>query len=152
MAMMPASEQPQVTYKRFVMIAPPNHGASAADKFADNKIAQALGGEAIMQLATAKGWQTLEQRLAIPNFEFAIIVGGRGDDEGYLAAIPGDDDMLLSIATSKLAGATDFAQVKGVHQTLPKNEQVQEYTLRFLQKGYLISPRAKRPILAASNP
>jgi len=152
LAMMPASEQPQITYKRFVMIAPPNHGASAADKFADSKIAQALGGEAIMQLATEKGWQTLEQRLATPNFEFGIIVGGRGDDEGYLAAIPGDDDMLLSVATSKLAGATDFAQVKGIHQTLPKNEQVQEYTLRFLQRGYLVSPRAKRPILAAANP
>jgi len=151
LAMMPASEQPQITYKRFVMIAPPNHGASAADKFADNKIAQALGGEAISQLATGKGWQTLEQRLATPNFEFGIIVGGRGDDEGYLSAIPGDDDMLLSVATSKLAGATDFAQVKGIHQTLPKNEQVQEYTLRFLQRGYLVSPRAKRPILAASN-
>jgi len=152
LAMLPASEQPEITYHRFVMIAPPNHGASAADQFADSKIAQALGGEAVNQLAPGHGWQTLEQRLATPNFEFGIIVGGRGDDEGYLAAIPGDDDMLLSVSTSKLAGATDFAQVKGVHQTLPKNEQVQEYTLRFLQKGYLISPRAKRPIIAATNP
>jgi len=152
LAMMPASEQPQITYHRFVMIAPPNHGALVADKFADNKIAQTLGGEAISQLATAKGWQTLEQRLATPNFEFGIIVGGRGDDEGYLSSIPGDDDMLLSVATSKLAGATDFAQVKGIHQTLPKNEQVLQYTLRFLQKGYLVSPRSKRPILAAANP
>jgi len=152
LAMLPASEQPEITYHRFVMIAPPNHGASAADKVADSPIAKALGGAAVNQLAPGKGWQTLEQRLATPNFEFGIIVGGRGDDEGYLAAIPGDDDMLLSVTTSKLAGATDFAQVKGVHQTLPKNEQVQEYTLRFLQKGYLISPRAKRPIIAATNP
>ncbi|MCA9232552.1 MAG: alpha/beta hydrolase [Planctomycetales bacterium] len=151
LAQMPASEQPQITYHRFVMIAPPNHGATAADKFADVKIAQTLGGEAINQLAPGKGWQSLEQRLAIPNFEFAIIVGGTGDDDGYLKGIPGDDDMLLSVATSKLAGASDFAQVKGVHQTLPKNEQVQEYTLRFLQKGYLVSPRAKRPIVAAAS-
>ncbi len=150
LASLPASEQPEITYHRFVMIAPPNHGASVADKFADSKIAQTLGGEAVLQLATGKGWASLEQRLATPSFEFGIIVGGTGDDDGYLDAIPGDDDMLLSVNTSKLAGATDFAQVKGIHQTLPKNEQVQEYTLRFLQKGYLVSPRAKRPIIAAN--
>ncbi len=146
LASLPASAQPEITYKRFVMIAPPNHGATAADKLGENKLAQLFGGEAVQQLAPSKGWHTLEQRLAIPSFEFGIIVGGTGDDEGYLDAIPGDDDMLLSVATSKLVGAADFAQVKGIHQTLPKNEQVQQYTLRFLQKGYFVSPRAKRPI------
>ncbi len=146
LASLPASQQPQITYKRFVMIAPPNHGASVADKFADNKLAQLFGGEAVQQLAPGKGWQSLEQRLATPSFDFGIIVGGTGDDEGYLPMIPGDDDMLLSVDTSRLVGAADFAQVKGIHQTLPKNEQVQQYTLRFLQKGYFVSPRAKRPI------
>jgi Holliday junction DNA helicase RuvB len=52
------------------------------------------------------------------------------------------------IVNSLLRRVRDFAQVKGIHQTLPKNEQVQQYTLRFLQKGYLVSPRAKRPINA----
>ena len=146
LASLPAALQPEITYKRFVMIAPPNHGATAADKLGDTKLAQVFGGDAVQQLAPGKGWQTLEQRLAIPSFEFGIIVGGTGDDEGYLPMIPGDDDMLLSVETSKLVGASDFAQVKGIHQTLPKNEQVQQYTLRFLKKGYLISPRAKRPI------
>jgi len=146
MAMMPASEQPEITYHRFVMIAPPNHGATAADKLGGNKLAQLFGGDAVEQLAPSKGWDTLEQRLATPSFEFGIVVGGTGDDEGYLPLIPGDDDMLLSVETSKLVGAADFAQVKGIHQTLPKNEQVQQYTLRFLEKGYFVSPRAKRPI------
>ena len=153
MASLPVDQQPEISYDRFVMIAPPNHGATAADKLGNTKLAQFFGGEAVNQLAPSKGWQTLEQRLAVPNFEFGIIVGGTGDDEGYLPGIPGDDDMLLSVETSKLVGAIDFAQVKGIHQTLPKNEQVQQYTLRFLQKGYFVSPRAKRPItkLAASS-
>jgi hypothetical protein len=34
---------------------------------------------------------------------------------------------------------------------LPKNDQVQQYALRFLQKGYFVSPRAKQPILAAAE-
>ncbi|MGI9428243.1 MAG: hypothetical protein ACR2NM_06265, partial [Bythopirellula sp.] len=91
---------------------------------------------------------TLEQRLATPNFEFGIIVGGQGDDEGYLPNIPGDDDMLLSVETSKLAGASDFAQVKGVHQTLPKNEQVQSYTLRFLEHGAFMPSGRRNPLTA----
>ena len=106
LASLPAAAQPKITYGRFVMMAPPNHGAAAADKFADNKLAQMFGGEAVQQLAPTKGWPTLEQRLATPEFEFGIIVGGQGDDEGYLSAIPGDDDMLLSVETSKLVGAS----------------------------------------------
>jgi hypothetical protein len=143
---LPEAERPKFTFYRMVMIAPPNHGASAADIFADNKLIQMFAGEPLQQLAPGKGWQSLEQRLATPDFEFGILAGGQGDGEGYLDKIPGDDDMLLSVDTTKLAGASDFALVKGIHQTLPKNDQVQEYTLRFLQKGYFISRRAKQPL------
>lgn len=146
---MPEAERPKLKFNRMVMIAPPNHGATMADNFGDSKLVQTLAGEPLEELAPSKGWPTLERRLAIPDFEFGIIAGGQGDDEGYLEAIPGDDDMLLSVDTTKLAGASDFAQVKGIHQTLPKNEQVKEYTLRFLEKGYFISPRAKQPLTVA---
>ena len=152
LASLPLSEQPQITYGRFVMMAPPNHGASAANKFANNKLAQMFGGEAVQQLAPDVGWPTLEQRLATPAFEFGIVVGGRGDDEGYVEAIPGDDDMLLSVETSKLAGASDFVQVKGIHQTLPKNEQVQQYTLRFLETGAFLPSGRRYPIVRAEDP
>ncbi len=148
LASLPAAEQPQVTYGRFVMLAPPNHGAQAADKFANHKLAQLLGGAAVKQLAPSQGWITLEPKLATPSFEFGILVGGTGDDEGYLEAVPGDDDMLLSVETSKLAGASDFVQVKGIHQTLPKEEQVQQYTLRFLQTGAFLPSGRRYPIAA----
>ena len=148
LASLPASEQPEITYKRFVMIAPPNHGAELADNFKDSKIAQTFAGEPLQQLAPSKGWETLEQRLAAPSFEFGIIAGGTGDGEGYLAAIPGDDDSLLSVDTTRLAGANDFVLVKGIHQLLPKNEQVQDNTLRFLEKGYFLPSGTKHPIPA----
>ena len=150
LAALPPSEQPKITYKRFVMIAPPNHGATMADKVGEKdvlaKLAEMVGGEAVDQLAPGKGWPSLEQRLATPDFEFGIIVGGQGDDEGYLPQIPGDDDMLLSVETSKLAGARDFAQVKGIHQTLPKQEQVQSYTLRFLETGAFMPSGRRNPL------
>jgi len=150
LAALPVSEQPKITYGRFVMIAPPNHGAAAADKVDEVKIikdfAQMFAGEAMDQLAPSKGWPSLEQRLATPNFEFGIIVGGQGDGEGYLDTIPGDDDMLLSTETSKLAGAADFVQVKGIHQTLPKSEQVHSYALRFLETGAFLPSGRRHPI------
>ena len=146
LASLPANQQPEFSYKRFVMIAPPNHGASMADNFSESKVAQLFAGEPLQQLAPGKGWDSLEQRLATPSFEFGIIAGGRGDGEGYLAAIPGDDDGLLSVETTELAGASDFVLVKGVHQLLPKNEQVREYTVRFLQKGYFLPSGTKHPI------
>ena len=146
LATLPSAQQPKITYKRFVMIAPPNHGAMAADRFADNKLANLFGGDAVNQLAPSKGWETLERRLATPDFEFGIIVGGTGDDEGYLRGVPGDDDMLLSVETSKLAGARDFVQVKGIHQSLPKDEAVQDYTLRFLETGAFLPSGRRYPI------
>jgi pimeloyl-ACP methyl ester carboxylesterase len=148
LASLPASEQPEIKYGRFVMIAPPNHGAEIADNFLDSKLAQTFAGEPLQQLAPSKGWNTLEQRLAAPSFEFGIIAGGTGDGEGYLAAIPGDDDGLLSVATTQLAGASDFVLVKGIHQLLPMNDQVKDYTLRFLEKGYFLPSGNRHPIPA----
>lgn len=148
LASLPAAEQPKVKFKRFVMIAPPNHGAEIAEKFLDSQLANLFAGEPLQQLAPSKGWGTLEQRLAAPSFEFGIIAGGTGDGEGYLAAIPGEDDSLLSVETTKLAGASDFVLVKGIHQLLPRNEAVQDYTLRFLEKGYFLPSGNKHPIPA----
>ncbi|MEM8944600.1 MAG: hypothetical protein AAGD11_05395 [Planctomycetota bacterium] len=149
LAALPPSEQPQITYRRFVMIAPPNHGAEITETLNQKglgRLAQIVAGDAVDQLNPATGWQTLEPRLATPSFDFGIIVGGQGDNDGYLDTIPGDDDMLLSIATSKLAGASDFAQVKGVHQTLPKQDQVQSYALRFLETGAFMPSGRRHPL------
>ena len=98
-------------------------------------------GKPLEQLAPSKGWPELEKQLSTPNFEFGIIVGGRGDGEGYLDAIPGDDDGLLSVETSKLAGACDFIQTKGIHQLMPQYKEVRAATLNFLLNGYFVRRR-----------
>jgi pimeloyl-ACP methyl ester carboxylesterase len=146
LASLPADEQPKIKFKRFVMIAPPNHGAEIAEKFLDSQLANLFAGEPLQQLAPSKGWGTLEQRLAAPSFEFGIIAGGTGDGEGYLAAIPGEDDSLLSVETTKLEGASDFVLVKGIHQLLPMNDSVKDFTLRFLEEGHFLPSGAKNPI------
>lgn len=142
--------RPPIEFKRMVMISPPNHGAELADQWADNKLVEAVAGKPLEQLAPSKGWPELEKQLSTPNFEFGIIVGGRGDSEGYLDAIPGDDDGLLSVDTSKLAGASDFIQTKGIHQLMPQYKEVRAATLNFLLNGYFVSPTSKHPVVAAA--
>lgn len=143
--------RPPVEFKRMVMISPPNHGAELADQWADNKLVEMVAGKPLEQLAPSKGWPELEKQLSTPNFEFGVIVGGRGDAEGYLDAIPGDDDSLLSIDTSKLAGASDYIQTKGIHQLMPQYKEVRAAALSFLQHGYFVSAASKQAIVAAAK-
>lgn len=143
--------RPPVKFGRMVMISPPNHGAELADHWADNKLVEMAAGKPLEQLAPSKGWPELERQLSTPNFEFGIVVGGRGDGEGYLDAIPGDDDGLLSVETSKLAGASDFIQTKGIHQLMPKYKEVRAATLSFLKNGYFSSAISKQPIASPAR-
>jgi pimeloyl-ACP methyl ester carboxylesterase len=145
------SMRPPVEFGRMVMISPPNHGAELADQWADNKLVEMAAGKPLEQLAPSKGWPELERQLSTPNFEFGIIVGGRGDAEGYLDAIPGDDDGLLSVDTSKLAGAADFIQTKGIHQLMPQYKEVRAAALSFLMNGYFVSEASKQPVVAPAR-
>ena len=92
-------------------------------------------GHAVEPLAPHNGWPALEEQLAVPKFQFGVLVGGRGDDMGYLPRRPGDDDGLLSIETQRLEGTTDYMQIKGLHQFMPQYAAVQEATLSFLLNG-----------------
>jgi hypothetical protein len=121
-----------------------------ADRFADNRLITMAAGKPLEQLAPSRGFPELEKQLVTPSFEFGIIVGGKGDGEGYLDSIPGDDDMLLSVETSKLAGAADFIQTGGIHQVMAKYKEVRHATMNFLLHGYFISPEARQPIVAAA--
>jgi pimeloyl-ACP methyl ester carboxylesterase len=156
MEMLTPAMRPQVTFQRMVMISPPNHGAEAADELGDSelmaKAADMLAGDVIKELAPKKGWPALEKQLATPSFPFGIIAGGSGDSSGFLTAIPGDDDALLSIETHKLAGAADFIQTGGLHQLMPNYDEVRAATLSFLKNGYFVSKSAMHPIAAATQP
>jgi pimeloyl-ACP methyl ester carboxylesterase len=146
------ARRPKLIYHRMVMIAPPNHGAELADKLTDSaierEVAELFVGEPAKQLAPQQGWPALEPQLATPNFPFGIIAGGKGDNEGFLDAAPGDDDGLLTVESTKLAGAADFVQVvAGIHQLMPQYEATRQATLAFLQHGYFTTAEEAQPIL-----
>ena len=126
---------PPLSFRRMVMISPPNHGADLADSIGQRKLIQLALGPVVDQFAPDKGWSSLERQLAIPPFEFGIITGGRGNEQGYLPVLPGDDDGLLSLQTHQLDGASDYIQVGGLHQLMPRYKDTKAATLRFLQQG-----------------
>jgi pimeloyl-ACP methyl ester carboxylesterase len=147
-----AGMRPQVKFQRMVMISPPNHGAELADALTPNDMTEELAGwiagAPARQLAPDGGWAELEPQLATPAFEFGILAGGKGDDEGYLDVIPGDDDGMLSIETMRLVGAADFVRIECLHQLMPQHDAVRAATLSFLKNGYFVTADSRRPIVA----
>ncbi len=136
--------RPDPRIRRMVMIGPPNHGSELATALADSRVFRGLMGKPGQELGSQWIWQ--ERDLAVPQFEFGIIGGGFGNDGGLNPFVPGDDDGIVSVASTRLAGAADFAILPVLHAALPRHAKVQEYTLRFLTRGYFIAADKRNPI------
>ncbi len=137
-------DHPDQRIKRFAMIAPPNHGVERATKWNDNTVFLSVVGGAAHQLGA--GWKSTAGKLAKPQCEFGIIAGGRENDEGFSADVPGDDDWLISVDTTRLAGAADFTIVPMIHQMLPFDTRVRERCRRFIEHGYFVDQDSRQPI------
>jgi pimeloyl-ACP methyl ester carboxylesterase len=138
------SKRKQPRFRRMVMLGPPNHGSTMALLVSEPKLLQTVGGKSAAELG--RDWDHLQGKLAIPNFEFAIITGGKKDGRGYNPLMPGDDDGMVGVEDARLVGARDSAVVPVLHFFLPHDPHVQEQTLRFLEKGFLQSEQARQPI------
>jgi len=118
---------------RFVMLAPPNQGSLTALALAENSVLKVVTGDAVRQLGL--DWDKLQNRLAVPDFEFGIIAGGKGDGAGYNPLLPGDDDGTVSLTSTRLAGSRDSAVVPVLHSFIMNDARVHQYALRFLKTG-----------------
>jgi pimeloyl-ACP methyl ester carboxylesterase len=123
---------------------PPNHQADLAVLAAQSGVFQVVAGKPGQQLGPQ--WDRLEQRLATPAFPFGIIAGGRGDGRGYNPLLSGDNDGIVSVAGTRLAGATDFLVLPVLHTFMADDPKVEQLTLHFLQQGCFTSPAARKPI------
>jgi hypothetical protein len=141
-----ASARVEPPLKRIVMLGPPNQGAQIAVALAGVGAFHLVAGASASQLA--REWDELEANLATPACEFGILAGGRGAARGYNPLLEGDNDLVVSVESTRLAGAADFAVVPVMHTLMMDDRTVKEYTLRFLEHGYFISAEARRPIPA----
>ena len=137
--------RPDPRIKRLVMLGPPNQGAQLAEALGGSRMVQLVGGASIGQLGP--DWKKVEGRLATPAFPFGILAGGRGTEKGYNPWLGQDNDMVVSVDSTRLAGAADFAVLPVVHTLMMDDLKVQQYTLRFLKHGYFISPDERQPLV-----
>jgi hypothetical protein len=126
------------------MLGVPNRGAEMADLLRKNYAFRLLFGPAGQQLVTDHNG--VIPTLPIPEFEFAIIAGGRGHAAGFNPLISGDDDLTITVESAQLQGAADSLTIRALHTFLPANAQVIEATVRFLQAGRLRQEGDRLPI------
>ena len=131
---------------RVVMLGPPNKGAHLASHFGKgNKLFAWVAGASAVELGTE--WDKIAKDLGTPPGAFGIIAGAvarRGIDNPL---IDGDDDMIVAVNETLLAGADDFAVLPFTHTELPKKEQVWTLVDRFLENGYFRTAERRRPII-----
>jgi hypothetical protein len=134
------------TFGRMVMLAPPNFQPQLATKLLSTQFATFVAGAAAEQMATR--WEDLESRLTTPPFEFGVLAGGKGDGHGYNPLIPGDDDGVVTVESTRLPGARDFRCLSVLHSFFMNNRKVHELTARFLAHGYFESDDTRQPIVS----
>jgi hypothetical protein len=137
-------ENRKIELGRVVMIGPPNHRPSLAQTLVPIDYNQVIAGEAGQQLCG--DWGNLSPCLATPTCEFGILAGGLGDGQGHNPLIPGDDDMIVGVDETRLAGARDFRVLNVIHATMMDDPNVQKLTANFLEHGYFESPEARSSI------
>ena len=136
--------------RRMVMLAPPNHGARFAEYFKDNKLFGLVLGPSGKQLAGQ--WSDVEKRLAVPPFEFGIIAGSKKDGRLENPLLSGEDDLVVSVEETRLAGACDFLVVPLAHGDLMDDPHVRRSVRRFLEDGCFVAADKRMPISKDEKP
>lgn len=135
--------RPDPRIQRIVMLGPPNNGSQFAAHFKNNSIFKVVWGKSAKELAA--DWDEIEKHLATPQCEFGIIAGGLGD-AGRNPMLEGNDDFVVTVDETRLAGARDFTVVPVMHSVLMNDESVRSQTLTFLQHGFFVSEEQRQPI------
>jgi hypothetical protein len=131
-------------FGRMVMLAPPNKQPQIATQLIRGPVANFVAGPSAQALAT--GWKGLEPKLATPTFEFGVLAGGKGDDKGYNPILPGDDDGVVTVESTRLVGARDFRVIPVMHTFFMDSSKAQELTLQFLNHGHFETDDKRQPI------
>ena len=126
------------------MLGVPNRGAQMADRMKQVLLYRAILGPAGQQLVSDP--EGFIAKLPTPDFEFAVLAGGRRNTTGFNPLVPGDDDGTVSVASTRLPGAADFAVVECLHSFLVRHAGAIDYTARFLKTGRLREKGDPHPI------
>lgn len=130
---------------RVVLVGSPQNGAELADLARGNAngVFKTIFGPAGQQLVTDQ--EGFVKKLPTPDIEFAVIAGGHPPN-GFNPLIDGDDDGIVSVASTRLGGATDFLYVESLHLALNRNDTAHTAAVHFLKTGKLREDGEPQPI------
>ncbi len=135
--------------KRLIMIGTPNNGSEMANLLQKNVFYKAIMGPAGQDLIYEK--DGVIANLPVPNFEFAIVAGARGDENGYNPILPGDDDGTVSVQSARLEGATDFITAPKLHSFIMQDKDVIANCVRYIQTGAFRESGKREPLRRVEN-
>lgn len=118
---------------RVVMLAPPNQGTELAGLFADSDWIDVKRGPAAEQLSA--GQQSWVNQLGPINFELGVIAGNHNSNWLTDWILPGEDDGVVSVESTKIDNMKDFITVPVKHFRLRANEVALNQTAHFLKFG-----------------
>ena len=116
---------------RVVLLGTPSKGSSIADTFKDKWWFDLLG-PTVKQLGTADGG--LASSLPPPDYPVGVIAGVR-DGRKNEHILPGEDDGLVTVASTQFPGMTDFIVVPTGHSTMRYSKPVAAQVVSFLKTG-----------------
>lgn len=116
---------------KVVLIGSPSNGTELVDYYKDRSWAS-LAGPTTLSLGTDA--ESFPCSLSAPYYPVGVIAGVTGDEDND-HILPGKDDGIVTVASTKIKGMTDFREVKVSHAMMRYNREVAELTVSFLKHG-----------------
>lgn len=129
-----------------VMIAPPNKGTPLAELFEDSEWVNTKSGPSKIQLGANKA--SWVNQLGAANFDVGIIAGNENNNIITDIILPGEDDGVVSVESTKLDKMKDFITIPAKHYRLRSNVTVLQQVAHFLKYGkfYRFTPQTTENI------
>lgn len=121
---------------RVVMLAPPNGGSEVVDVLGPLPGFKWFNGPVSTQLGT--GANSVPLSLGPVNYPVGVIAGTRTIEPILSALLPKPNDGKVSVASTKVAGMTDFITLPVSHTFIMRDRETIRQTLAFIETGSFI--------------
>ncbi len=121
---------------RVVMLSPPNQGVELTDWVSGTDWFEEMTGPSGQQLRTDE--TSLVKQLGAVDFELGVIAGDYNPNWITSWLIPGPDDGVVSVKSTKVEGMKDFILVSERHYRLRRRKPVLQQVVYFLQHGQFL--------------
>ena len=122
----------RIALGRVVMIAPPNQGSELAEAVAGFAPYHWIGGPSASEIAAGPSFAALPDGV-----EVAIIAGGTPDGRGFNPLLSENNDGVVTVTETSIAGARDSMTVNALHSFIASAPDSIAATLEFLATGRL---------------